>query len=272
MQAVRVVFVALVLAVGTPVAGTGAAIAAKHEQSFSPVPLSQSPADAQSLWSRLRGGLRPELYNNFDLFIYVNKAEQGPWAQQLFAFAKPSGQNPDAEMILMMDTPASTGREAVERAKDGQLVSTATPAGFYEIDPKRLEVGHHSRQWQQDMPNAMFFDWQNRGVQTGLAIHGVTDAPSIAALGHRASAGCIQLSLDASRQLFDIVAGDFEGDVPQFAYDRKKHTTSNTGELAHSADGQIVMAHGYRALVIVEDLENSPVTSQLVSQQSAHAG
>lgn len=272
MQVVRSFLFALAISGVTPGICQSATAAPKHDESFTPVPLSKASGDTQLLWSRLRHGLAPELYDNFDLFVYVNKAEQGPWAQHLYAFAKPSGQNPDSEMILMMDTAASTGRETMEHAKDGQFVSTATPAGFYELDPQRFETGHRSRQWQQDMPNSMFFNWQNRGVQTGLAIHGVTDAPSVAALGHRASAGCIQISLDASRQLFNFITGDFEGQVAQFAYDRKKRTISNTGEFARSPDGQIVMADGYRVLVIVEDLENGVLTSQLATSQATHPG
>ena len=271
MQLVRSLFFALTLSATVPTIGQSAT-AAPQRESFTPVPLSDASNDAQLLWSRLKSGLSPDLYGNFDLFIYVNKAEAGPWAQHLYAFAKPSGQNPDSEMILMMDTAASTGRETMEHAKDGQFVSTSTPAGFYELDPQRFETGHRSRQWQQDMPNSMFFNWQDRGVQTGLAIHGVTDAPSIAALGHRASAGCIQISLDASRELFNFITGDFEGNVAQFAYDKKKRTISNTGEFARGADGKIVMADGYRVLVIVEDMENGLLTSQLATPQSTHHG
>jgi len=272
MQVVRKLLFALTVSGLMSVIGQSAAAAPRHEESFTPIPLSQASANAQLLWSRLKRGLAPELYGNFDLFIYVNKAEQGPWSQHLYAFAKPSGQNPDSEMIVMMDTVASTGRETMERAKDGQLVSTGTPAGFYELDPQRFETGHHSRQWQQDMPNSMFFNWQSKGVQTGLAIHGVTDAPSIAALGRRASAGCIQISLDASRELFNFITGDFEGQVAQFAYDKKKRTISNAGEFARGTDGQIVMADGYRVLVIVEDLDNGLVTSELATPQAAHPG
>ena len=268
MQVLRTLLFALAMAVW----GQSVIAAPKHADSFTPVPLSKASNDAQSLWSRLKNGLSPELYGNFDLFIYVNKAEQGPWSQHLYAFAKPSALNPDAEMILMMDTAASTGRETMERAKDGQFVSTATPAGFYELDPQRFETGHHSRQWQQDMPNSMFFNWQDKGVQTGLAIHGVTDAPSIAALGHRASAGCIQISVDASQQLFNFITGDFEGNVAQFAYDKKKRTISNTGEFARGKDGKLVMADGYRVLVIVDDLENGVLTSQLATPQATNPG
>lgn len=272
MRAGTALFFALALLGGTPVAGRAALGVAQPQRDISPTPLSRTAPDVQSLWSRLQAGLPPQLYIGFDLFIYVNKAEQGPWAQHLYAFAKPSRASTNPEMILMLDAPVSTGRETIERAKDGQRVSTATPTGFYELDPDRFETGHRSRQWLEDMPNAMFFDWDKNGARTGLAIHGVTDPGSIAALGHRASAGCIQLSLDDSRMLMDLVRDAFEGDVPVFAHDKKLHTTSITGEFARDAKGHIVMAHGYRALVIIEDLETGPVTSLLVTSPMTHSG
>jgi hypothetical protein len=263
---------ALALLGGTPAAGQVAISGGNQHHDLSPTPLSRTPSDVQLLWSRLKTGLPSQLYASFDLFIYVNKADQGPWAQHLYAFSKPSSASPNPEMILMLDSPVSTGRETIERAKNGLRVSTETPVGFYELDPDRFETGHRSHQWLEDMPNAMFFNWDNNGARSGLAIHGVADAASISALGHRASAGCIQLSLDASRMLMDLVRDDFEGDVPQFAHDKKKHTTSTTGEFALDARGQIVMAHGYRALVIIEDLETGPVTSQLVMSPATHSG
>ena len=267
-----VLLLALAILGGTPAAGQAAISYAKPEKDISPTPLSMTSPDVQLLWSRLKSGLSPQLYTAFDLFIYVNKADQGPWAQHLYAFAKPSGASTRPEMILMLDAPVSTGRERIEQAKNGERVSTATPAGFYELDPDRFETGHRSRQWQEDMPNAMFFNWDKNGARTGIAIHGVTDASSVAALGHRASAGCIQLSLDASRVLMDLVRDDFEGDVPVFAHDKKTHATTTTGEFARDAKGQVAMTHGYRALVIVEDLENGPVTSQLVANPETHSG
>jgi hypothetical protein len=271
MRAGTVLFLIFALCASTP-AAAGTVQPAGHRQDAFPVPVSQTAADVQLLWSRLKRSLSPELYSNFDLFIYVNKAGQGSWAQHLYAFAKPSTANPDAGMILMLDAAVSTGREKMERAKDGEQVSTGTPAGFYELDPQRFETGHRSRQWQEDMPNAMFFDWSSNGVRTGLAIHGVTDPQAIAALGHRASAGCIQLSLEESRTLMDLVRDGFEGQVPRFAFDKKTQTTSNSGEVERDDDGKPVMVDGYRALVIIEDLERDPLTSQLVTTSAPQRG
>ena len=48
------------------------------------------------------------------------------------------------------------------------------------------------------MPYAMFFNWENHGYQTGLAIHGAT-GDDIGLLGTRASAGCVRLSPENAR-------------------------------------------------------------------------
>jgi L,D-transpeptidase-like protein len=218
--------------------------------------------DSAKIAAHLMGDLPPELYENFDLFIYVSKAEEGPLAQHMYVFAKERG-GPDANLIPMNDWPVSTGRETVERAKNGERVSTGTPPGFYELDPGRLFVQYRSNQWQIDMPNAMFLNWSNRGYQTGLAIHGVSDADDIAALGRRASAGCVQLPLQASRELFDLVRDNFEGQVPLFAYDKKTRTTNNKGELARDKDGNLVMADGYRVLVIIENYGGEDETPEV---------
>ena len=183
----------------------------------------------------------------------MSKAETGPWAQHLFVFAKERTNSANPKLIPMGDWPVSTGRERMERAKNGERMSTATPTGFYELDPDRFFPDYHSAQWDRDMPNAMFFNLVNRGYPTGLAIHGVTDGDQAAALGTRASAGCVQLSMEASRRLFDLVRDNFEGEVPRFAYDQKTRTTSNNGELERDKDGNLIMATGYRALVVIED-------------------
>ena len=227
-------------------------------------------AGTTGLAARIRNGLPPELYADFELFIYVNKAETGPWAQHMYVFVKPRADSHDPGLILIHDWPVSTGRERTERARDGERVSTATPAGFYELNPERFYTQYRSLQWQLDMPNAMFFDWKSNGRYTGLAIHGVTDPDSIAALGRRGSAGCIQLAADASKILFDLVRDSFEGQVPQFAYDTKTRVTSNSGQVARDENGRVVMGPGYRALVMIENLEEGTMTSGLLTV--AHSG
>jgi lipoprotein-anchoring transpeptidase ErfK/SrfK len=212
-----------------------------------------APQEIAQLADRLKAGLTQELRENFDLFVYVSKAEEGPWAQHMYVFVKERSADTDPKWILLENWAVSTGREAMEQAKNGERMSTETPAGVYQLDPDRFFVEYRSSQWRRDMPNSMFFNWMSGGNPTGLAIHGVADADQIAALGRRASAGCVQLPLDASQKLFDLVRDNFEGEVPRFAYDQKTRTINNKGELARDENGDLVMASGYRALVVIED-------------------
>ena len=212
-----------------------------------------APQEIAQLADHLNAGLSPELRENFDLFVYVSKAEEGPWAQHMYVFVKERSADKDPKLILLENWAVSTGREAMEHAKNGERMSTETPAGIYQLDPDRFFVDYRSSQWLRDMPNSMFFNWMSRGNPTGLAIHGVADADQIAALGRRASAGCVQLPLNASQKLFDLVRDNFEGEVPRFAYDQKTRTINNQGELARDENGDLVMAGGYRALVVIEN-------------------
>jgi len=257
---------ALLLGAGPAVAGSSPSV------ELIPAISAETTASASApLMNHLMSALSPDLYDNFDLFLYVSKAQSGPWAQHMYVFVKERGPA-DAKLILLENWPVSTGRETMERAKNGERVSTETPAGFYELDPERFFVEYRSTQWQRDMPNAMFFNWPNRGYQTGLAIHGVVDADQVAALGQRASAGCVQLPLKASEKLFDLVRDNFEGEVPRFAYDEKTRTTSNDGTLARDENGKLRMMNGYRVLVVIENYGGDPVTSELSVDSSDPAG
>src|SRR5690242_2192658 len=137
---------------------------------------------------RLNDSLSREMSGNFNLFIYIDKAERGPFGQRMFVFEK-TGEN----LALLYDWPVSTGRETLERDAHGHLQSTITPVGYYELDPKRLFENHVSSQWNEEMPYAMFFDWKPNGHDTGLAIHGATGAEADS-LGTPASAGCVRIS------------------------------------------------------------------------------
>ena len=109
-----------------------------------------------------------------------------------------------------------TGRPPPGREQDEIIARaaarsfTATPAGFYELDPDRMYRRYHSYNWDQDMPNAMFFNWEREGVQTGLAIHAAS-GDDIARLGSRASAGCVHLSPENAATLFELIKADYRG-------------------------------------------------------------
>jgi len=209
--------------------------------------LRPEPQEAQAVRERLLANLSSPLYAHFDLFLYVSKAERGTWAQRMYVFVKQDGG-----LDLLHAWPVSTGREIMARNPDGQLLSTATPAGTYQFDPARFHRDYRSAQWGTLMPHAMFFNWVEDGMPTGLAIHGLVDE-EIALLGSRASAGCIRLAPQAARTLFRLIRGNFGGRVPRFAYDSRTHTLSNRGELARTRNGNLRFTSGYRVLVFIEN-------------------
>ena len=152
---------------------------------------------------------------------------------------------------LLYDWAASTGREKQEKNALGGAAFTATPAGFYQFDSGRMYRQYHSTTWDQDMPYAMFFNWQREGVQTGLAIH-AAGGDDIARLGQRASAGCVHLAPENARILFDLVKIEYRGQVPRFSIDADD-TMSAKGKFSRRTDGSLRMAEGYRVLVDIEN-------------------
>jgi lipoprotein-anchoring transpeptidase ErfK/SrfK len=212
---------------------------------------------------RLRSRLSRDLYANFDLFLYISKSAEGPLAQHMYVFAKESGEGKAGGLTLLHDWPVSTGREQMETDARGARSSTTPPAGFYQLDPKRFYRHYTSSQWKKPMPNSMFFDWMVKGYRTGLAIHGVSEEDEIEALGRRASAGCVHLSPDAARALFDMIRHDYKGMIPRFAYNTKTKTINNDGRLARDKSGVLRMVEGYRALVVIENYGGQDMLTQL---------
>lgn len=131
---------------------------------------SLGPAERTAIAAQLAARLTPVMLNNFDLFLYVSKAKKGPLAQRLYVFKKDSS----GALVMAYDWAASTGREQYEISPLGAHTRTDTPGGFYELDPSRMYRAYHSHAWDQSMPYAMFFNWENKGYQTGLAIHAAT--------------------------------------------------------------------------------------------------
>jgi hypothetical protein len=195
---------------------------------------------------RLKDKLTPEMIGHFDLILYVSKANSGPLAQRMVVF-----ENSGEVLTPIHDWKVSTGREQDEVSPRGRSTFTATPKGFYEFDPDRMYRAYHSWNWDRDMPHAMFFNWERRGVETGLAIHAATD-DDIAKLGSRASAGCVHLGPENAALLYRLVR-DHEGRVPRFAYNADTETMSNSGNFMHDRKGRLKMTEGYRVLVMIDD-------------------
>ncbi len=217
-----------------------------------------SPAELVRVEQRLKDSLTSEMLANFDLFLYVSKAQNGPWAQRMYVFQKQTS----GDLVLLNNWPVSTGREKVEFNAAGEKLPSYTPAGYYELDPKRFYPHYRSVQWDQPMPYSMFFNWVKDGNQTGLAIHGASGS-DIAMLGTRASAGCVRLEPEAARQLFMMIRTQYRGLAPRFAMDRRTGTMSNDGILLHDASGKVQLADGYKVLVFIEDYGGENVVAAL---------
>jgi hypothetical protein len=214
-----------------------------------PPPL-DAPIDSRSqlVTSRLEAGLTQEMMKNFDLFLYISKADRGPLSQRMYVFEK----EPWGRLRLLHDWAASTGRERREISPRGERTFTTTPAGYYELDPDRMYRSYRSHTWNGSMPHAMFFNWMREGFLTGLAIHAATGR-DIEKLGERASAGCVHLAPKNAAILFNLIRKHYRGPVPRFAYDTGSQTLSNQGEFMHDRAGHLKMADGYRVLIRIEN-------------------
>ncbi|HEY1630171.1 MAG TPA: L,D-transpeptidase family protein [Rhizomicrobium sp.] len=217
-----------------------------------------SPAELVRVTQRLKDSLTSEMVAHFELFLYVSKADRGPWAQRMYVFQK----QPSGDLKLAYNWPVSTGRELVEFAPDGSKQPSFTPAGYYQIDPSRMFPHYTSSQWHQPMPYAMFFNWENHGYQTGLAIHAASGG-DISLLGQRSSAGCVRLAPENARVLFSLIRENYKGLVPKFAYDKRTATMANDGMMLHDTAGGLEMAKGYKVLVFIEDYGGENVVAAL---------
>ncbi len=215
-------------------------------------------ADVIRVQERLKDNLTHELYENFELFLYVSKANTGPWAQRMYVFQK----QPSGDLSLLYNWPVSTGREQVEFNPAGRRLRTVTPEGYYELDPDRSYEHYRSHEWGKSMPYAMFFNWIRHGDQTGLAIHAAS-GDDVALLGKRASAGCIHLSLDDAHTLYALIRSHYRGLAPRFAIDRRTGTMSNQGIMLHDASGNVKMAEGYKVLIFIENYGGENVVAAL---------
>jgi lipoprotein-anchoring transpeptidase ErfK/SrfK len=242
----------------TPNAPTPPPIASTAAPTALPPDRAPSAAQLAAVSAHLRDSLTQEMLANFELFLFVSKAQGNAVGQRMYVFQKQSS----GDLVMLYNWPVSTGRELDEIAADGTKQPTITPAGYYELDSHRMYVSHFSGQWHQPMPYAMFFNWQTHGYQTGLAIHGAS-GKDIALLGERASAGCIHLSPENARVLFSLIKNNYKGLMPKFAYDKRTATMSNNGVLVHTADGHVEMTDGYKVLVFIENYGGENVVAAL---------
>jgi hypothetical protein len=241
----------------------GQTVAAETPADSGPVPLippeqAFTPSELANVALHVRNSLTGDLYDNFQLFLYVSKAGSGRWAQHMFVLAK----KPDGALVVLQDWPVSTGRELNETNAAGTMLPSFTPEGYYQFDPARMYASHRSVQWGEEMPYAMFFNWTRNGRATGLAIHAATDN-EVSLLGTRASAGCVRLSPQAAEDLFTLVQAQYRGSAPVFEAYARNGATGNDGGLHFNADGSFQLADGYKVLVFIEDFNGEPSVASL---------
>ncbi len=186
------------------------------------------------------------LHDHFDMYLYVSKAVEGVWAQQMFVFEKPDGAA-GRDLALTARLQVSTGREQEER------YWTGTPTGLFRLDKDRFFEEAWSYQWDGvAIPWSMFFDYSYRTRKSGYAIHAAI--PEFEnALGRRASAGCIRLSMEHAEWLFKRVRTEFAGPMPVFPFDHEVGLTKTDGTVSRDGEGNVVMTPGYKVLVVIDD-------------------
>jgi lipoprotein-anchoring transpeptidase ErfK/SrfK len=230
------------------------------ETALMPAPDASPPAPGQvaRVLAHLKVSLTKELYENFSLFLYISKADHGPWSQRMFVFAKQDS----GDLALKYSFPVSTGREVAMLGPSGRMYHTSTPQGYFQLDPERIYRRYTSQQWGHPMPYAMFFSWEHDGLQTGVAIHSAVDS-DVALLGNRASAGCVRLHPQNAQLLFDLIKKNYRGQTPLFAYDRRTATMGKDGLLMHDKAGNLEYSDGYKVLVLIENNGGDDVVAAL---------
>jgi hypothetical protein len=143
----------------------------------------------------------------------------------------------------------STGRERQEK------YFTSTPVGIFKLDPRRMVRLHRSKTWDNaPMPYAMFLDVHYRDGSSGIALHAATGKAGNAALGRRASGGCVRMPASKVRKLFEeIQQGQHRGMVPDFAWDAARGRTSTEGEMLRGYWGEPVLSAGVSVLLVIEN-------------------
>ncbi|WP_413559032.1 L,D-transpeptidase [Bdellovibrio sp. HCB209] len=187
-------------------------------------------------------------YSDYTNVIVINKAARGPGAQKLRLYTNRQ---------LVMTTNVSTGTEELEYIGKFKGVINGifkgsrashwrhTTRGFYSI--KRVyDYNYRSGESKFMMPYAMFFN-----DARGLAIHQVPpdisggEANGIAALGSRASGGCVRVKSGAINTIHDAVVRADKGHMPVI--------DSKTGRQSVDKNGQPQSKVGFRSIVIVEE-------------------
>lgn len=150
--------------------------------------------ESEFLMSEMKSVLTPglnsegveEAVRNHRLVIAINKANKGSEAQTLRMFENG---------VEILKTKVSTGKEERVKSASGRVYISTTPKGFFR--PTKVYRDYLSYTWNAPMPNAVFFIG-------GIAIH-ATGPSNYAALGKRASGGCVRVKQEISKEVREKV-------------------------------------------------------------------
>jgi hypothetical protein len=139
--------------------------------------------------------------------------------------------------------------------------------GIFKLDPNRMFRMHRSKTWDNaPMPYAIFLDVKYRDGATGIALHAATGKAGNAALGRRASGGCVRMPASKVRRLFEeIQRGEHHGMVPDFAWDAGRGRTSTEGEMLRGYWGEPVLSPGVSVLLVIDNLSGREAIADAVN-------
>lgn len=174
---------------------------------------------------------------DFTNVIVINKANEGIDKQTIRVYV--NGKLKEFSRI-------SSGRENFEKGcMAGQLPKrdhcsrraywSTTPVGYFNVD--ELVENYFSNLWETWMPYAVFFE-------SGIATH-QAPAGTEPKLGERASGGCVRLHPSTAPKIFAMVKNAGKGLIPKF---------KRNGEVAKTAQGDVIRWQGYKTLVIVHNV------------------
>ncbi len=209
------------------------------------------PANRQGFLAKIT----PELLQHYELILFINKSNSGPFAQRLI-WLKPGDPNDHSKPWESMKIwKVSTGRERQEKE-----AFTTTPPGIFNLQPTRQIKDYRARLYKgAAMPYAVFLDYRTiTRTGYGIAFH-ATGATG--RLGSRASGGCIRLNMKNARNLFETLRADYRGRVPvmEMAANGKWNLE---GRMAYDERGLPIMVNGLKALVIIEESDNLVASAQ----------
>lgn len=173
----------------------------------------------------------------FKNIIVINKANEGSDKQTMRLYT---------DGKLKEFTRISTGRENYEKGCAPNQIPkrdhcskhaywSQTPVGYFDVDD--LVENYFSNLWQTWMPYAVFFE-------SGIATH-QAPAGTESKLGGRASGGCVRLHPSAAPIIFNYVKNAGKGLIPKI---------NRNGDVAKTAQGDIIREQGYKTLVIVQNV------------------